>query len=400
MRDEEVGGMRRVRADAARQSLSGTHPDELSSEVRAQPVLRSLSSETLTVERGTELRRFRVDDCGCAIAIMIVSSLPPPLPSTSICPFSSQHFIRLFVCNSLLISFVLQLLSLAFSSLLFHLSSLPSVMAKKKSTDSSQSPPSYDASTTAQAGQELEQNAAPPSTGMKGIDLSRYRQPALVEALDRLTSFTYAGSLLLKPAFKIMWRSALYQDGEVRMQELLSQLTGTSPVTEPPSANAEGQPQPKKKATAPSRSIVVRLLHFFFVGLPMAVIVGLAYGLVNFVTCIWKDVMTVASTSQNLVSTAKTDLSYYMQHPEKRPTKDEAVNAWSGQIIQPYTQAIVKRKLGPFGMGWVSGPISNAVQLLIKRAAGISATEVQRYAKQSTTQRTLTTHSSLLCTAS
>ena len=115
----------------------------------------------------------------------------------------------------------------------------------------------------------------------------------------------------------------------------------------------------------------------------MAVVVGLAYGVVNFVTCIWKDVSTVASTSSNLVSTAKSDLSYYMQHPEKRPTKDEAVNAWSGQIIQPYTQAIVKRKLGPFGMGWVSGPISNGVQMLIKRFAGVSATEIQKYAKQS-----------------
>ena len=229
---------------------------------------------------------------------------------------------------------------------------------------------------------------------MSGIDLSRYRQPALVEALDRLTSFTYAGSLLLKPALKIMWRSALYQDGQVRLQELLSQLQGSSPINEPPTPSsssaqeqragpASSKPQ-KKAAAAPSapRSLSDRLFHFLFVGIPMAVLVGLAYGVVNFVTCIWKDVTTVTSTSTLLFDTAKSDLSFYMSHPESRPTKDEAVDAWSGQIIRPYTQAIVKRKLGPFGLGWVSGPISNAVQLLIRRAASTSATEVQKYAKK------------------
>ena len=262
---------------------------------------------------------------------------------------------------------------------------------RKPAADSTQDPPSYDAATTAKADADLQNDAAPPSTsgGMQGIDLSRYRQPALVEALDRLTSFTYAGSLLLKPALKIMWRSALYQDGEVRMQELLGQLNGTGPITDAPAGGGAAQQQgakaaPQKKkpaASSPPRSITDRLFHFFFVGIPMAVLVGLAYGIVNFVTCIWKDVTTVASTSSQLVTTAKNDLSYYMSHPESRPTKDEAVNAWAGQIIQPYTQAIVKRKLGPFGIGWVSGPISNAVQMLIKRAASTSAAEVQKYAK-------------------
>ena len=264
-------------------------------------------------------------------------------------------------------------------------------MAKKKAQpDTPQDPPTYDAATTAKAGSELENKADPPSSSsssMKGIDLSRYRQPALVEALDRLTSFTYAGSLLLKPALKIMWRSALYQDGEVRMQELLGRLNGTAPITEPPTPSGAkgagpGSEAPQKKRSPPvSRSISERLFHFFFVGIPMAVLVGLAYGIVNFVTCIWKDVQTVASTSTTLLNTAKHDLSYYMSHPESRPTKDEAVNAWAGQIIQPYTEAIVKRKLGPFGIGWISGPISNAVQLLIKRAANTSAAEVQKYAK-------------------
>ena len=128
-----------------------------------------------------------------------------------------------------------------------------SVMAKKKSSSdsSSPSPPTYDAATTAQANQELEQNADN-SSAFKGIDLSRYRQPALVESLDRLTSFTYAGSLLLKPAFKIMWRSALYQDGEVRMQQLLSQLTGTSPVTEPRRPRVSRSRRRPRRPLAPS----------------------------------------------------------------------------------------------------------------------------------------------------
>jgi hypothetical protein len=239
------------------------------------------------------------------------------------------------------------------------------------------------------ASAELEANAPPAS--LHGLDLSKYRQPALVEALDRLTSFTYAGTLLLKPALKIMWRSALYQDGEVRFQELVGQLIGNAPINEPPTpAAADGavasassdKKKPAAAAKAASRSLQERFFHFFFVGIPMAVLVGLATGIVNFVSCIWRDVMTVASTSHLLLSQAKTDLSYYMQHPESRPTKDEAINAWSDQIVQPYAQTIVKRKLGPFGVGFLSGPISRAVQALIRRAASTSATEVQHYAKK------------------
>ena len=178
------------------------------------------------------------------------------------------------------------------------------------------------------ASNELEDNAPPAS--LHGLDLSRYRQPALVEALDRLTSFTYAGTLLLKPALKIMWRSALYQDGEVRMQELMSQLIGNAPINAPPTpaaaeaAVAAASSKEKKPSAAAPRSLQERIFHFFFVGMPMAVLVGLATGIVNFISCIWRDVMTVASTSHLLLSQAKTDLSYYMQHPESRPTKDEA----------------------------------------------------------------------------
>ena len=236
------------------------------------------------------------------------------------------------------------------------------------------------------ASNELEDNAPPAS--LHGLDLSRYRQPALVEALDRLTSFTYAGTLLLKPALKIMWRSALYQDGEVRMQELMSQLIGNAPINAPPTpaaaeaAVAAASSKEKKPSAAAPRSLQERIFHFFFVGMPMAVLVGLATGIVNFISCIWRDVMTVASTSHLLLSQAKTDLSYYMQHPESRPTKDEAINAWSQQIVQPYAQTIVKRKLGPFGLGFVSGPISRVVQALIRRAAATSAVEVQHYAKK------------------
>jgi len=112
----------------------------------------------------------------------------------------------------------------------------------------------------------------------------------------------------------------------------------------------------------------------------MAIFVGLAYGIVNFVTCIWGDITTVTSTSTNLFDQAKQDLNHYYLHPESRPTKDEAVNAWTQQIIQPYTKTIVQRKLGPFG--FVSGPIANGVQLLIKRLANTSAGELQHYAKK------------------
>lgn len=271
-------------------------------------------------------------------------------------------------------------------------------MAKKNAnsggSNSLPDPPTYDASTNKQAQNELDANtntdAASKSAAMSGIDLSKYRQPQLVEALDRLTSFTYAGSLLLKPALKIMWRSALYQDADVRLQDLLSQLQGTSPITEPPTPqNSSAAPKPatanarkSQSSPKPSRSISERFVHFFVVGIPMAILVGLAYGVVNFFTCIFGDVKTVASTSTNLFNQAKTDLNHYYQHPEARPTKDQAIEAWTQQIVQPYTQTIVKRKLGPFGFGFIAAPISRVVQGLVKVFANTSATELQHYAKK------------------
>jgi len=271
-------------------------------------------------------------------------------------------------------------------------------MAKKTAnsggSNSLPDPPTYDSATHEKAKAELESNADPAAPSMQGVDLSKYRQPQLVEALDRLTSFTYAGSLLLKPALKIMWRSALYQDADVRLQDLLSQLQGTSPITEPPAgaaANAAAaaapasnrqQKQAKARGSQPSRTMAERFIHFFCVGIPMAVLVGLAYGVVNFVTCIFGDVKTVASTSHNLFQQAKTDLNHYVQHPEARPTKDQAIDAWTQQIVQPYTQAIVKRKLGPFGVGFVAAPIAGAVQRVVRVFANSSATELQHYAKK------------------
>ena len=272
-------------------------------------------------------------------------------------------------------------------------------MAKKNANNGGSTslpdPPTYDSATNKQAKGELDANAPQSAAALQGVDLSKYRQPQLVEALDRLTSFTYAGSLLLKPALKIMWRSALYQDADVRLQDLLSQLQGTSPITEPPtpsngnkasSASASSAPsakqQPKPRSSQPSRSMAERFVHFFVVGIPMAILVGLAYGVVNFLTCIFADVKTVTQTSANLFSQAKTDLNHYIQHPEARPTKDQAIEAWTQQIVQPYTQTIVKRKLGPFGFGFIATPISRVVQSIVRVFANSSATELQYYAKK------------------
>ena len=272
-------------------------------------------------------------------------------------------------------------------------------MAKKNANSGGSStlpdPPSYDTSINSKAKAELEANtdSAAAASSMQGVDLSKYRQPQLVEALDRLTSFTYAGSLLLKPALKIMWRSALYQDADVRLQDLLSQLQGTSPITEPPTpSSAHAAPDATPASTAaskqpqrsskPSRTLAERFVHFFVVGIPMAVLVGLAYGVVNFITCIFADVKTVTQTSQNLFNQAKVDLNHYYQHPEARPTKDQAIDAWTQQIVQPYTQTIVKRKLGPFGFGFIATPIARVVQSVVRVFANSSATELQKYAKK------------------
>jgi len=209
-------------------------------------------------------------------------------------------------------------------------------------------------------------------TRLRGLDLSKYRQPALIDALDRLTSFTYAGSLLLKPALKIGWRSLLYQDAEVRLQDLVSKLQGIDSITQPPTV-----PNQRGSQQQVHRTLMQRIIHFFLIGLPLSFIVGLAYGVANFITCIWSDIMTVLSLSTNLFESAKSDLNYYYQHPESRPTKDEAVEAWSAQIVGPYTRVLIAKKLGPFG--FVSKPIAKVVQKFVHRAASQAAEQAVKY---------------------
>jgi len=218
-----------------------------------------------------------------------------------------------------------------------------------------------------------------------GLDLSKYRQPELVAAIDRLTSFSYSLKLLVQPSLKIAWRSLIYQDAEIRFQDLLSKLSGaTKSIAIPPKSEVEGIAQDEnlnKKANrppAPKRSLPERLMHFITVGLPLSILVGVLYGVMNFVMSMWSDVITIWTLSNNLFTQAKSDLQYYRQHPEKRPTKDDAIQAWTQQVVRPYSQEFIRKKLGFFG--FVASPIASMIERIGVFFAYRSADNLEKYA--------------------
>jgi len=205
-----------------------------------------------------------------------------------------------------------------------------------------------------------------PSDKFDGVDLSKYRQPELVEALNRLTSFTYAGSLFVIPAIKIAMRS-FWKGSDVPMKELFAKLGGTelNHETEPPRVQVK-------------QSLAQRMIHFIVVGLPLALLVGAAYGVLNLVTNIWSDVIKVSSITNTLFENAKSDLKQWSAHPEQRPSKEKAIDAWSAQIIGPYTTLLLKRKLvGPLKV--LAWPASAFVNKFVRRAAFNAASMVETF---------------------
>jgi len=215
-----------------------------------------------------------------------------------------------------------------------------------------------------------------------GLDLSKYRQPELVAAIDRLTSFSYSLKLLMVPSLKIAWRSLIYQDADIRFQDLLSKLNGATSITTPPrepgASATENENKNKKENRSYSRSLQERILHFLTVGLPLSILVGILYGVLNFISNMWNDVVIVWSLSNNLFNQAKSDLQYYKQHPEKRPTKDEAIQAWTQQVVRPYSQELIRKKLGFFG--FIASPLASLIERVGVFFAYRSADNLEKYA--------------------
>jgi hypothetical protein len=134
------------------------------------------------------------------------------------------------------------------------------------------------------------------------FDVSAYCQEPLVVALDHLTSVKFALFSLIRPALKITARSLFIEDETITVSNILSHLNTDEPIAAPP---PEALPQ------RPKRSFSQRLIHFFTVGIPLAIIVGILAGILHFIKAVFNDLTTVITIGSTLYSRSQSDVKFY-----------------------------------------------------------------------------------------
>src|SRR5579871_6068841 len=98
------------------------------------------------------------------------------------------------------------------------------------------------------------------------FDVSAYCQQPLVDALDHLSSIKFALYVLIRPALKIAARSLFVEYHSITIWNILSYLNTDTPIV---SAPPDAQPRRLK------RSLYERLIHFFTIGYPLAIFLGI-----------------------------------------------------------------------------------------------------------------------------
>jgi hypothetical protein len=134
------------------------------------------------------------------------------------------------------------------------------------------------------------------------FDVSAYCQEPLVAALDHLSSVKFALLSLIRPALKIAARSLFVENETITVSNILSHLNSDAPIASPP---PEAHPQ------RPKRSFSQRIIHFFTVGIPLAIIVGLLAGILHFAKTVSKDLGTVFTVGTKLYSMSQRDVKFY-----------------------------------------------------------------------------------------
>lgn len=188
------------------------------------------------------------------------------------------------------------------------------------------------------------------------FDVSAYCQEPLVQALDHLSSVKFALFALVRPALKIAARSLFIEHETITVSNILSHLNSDAPITAPP---PEAQPQ------RPKRSFPQRLIHFFTVGIPLAIIIGILAGILHFLKTITNDVITVATIGSRLYSMSQQDVKFYkgnlnflkkkyflfflsLDNPNLVPPRNTAIDGVINTGLSFYTRRLVYRKLGMF----------------------------------------------------
>lgn len=134
------------------------------------------------------------------------------------------------------------------------------------------------------------------------FDVSAYCQEPLVAALDHLSSVKFALFALIRPALKIAARSLFIEHENITFSNILSHLNSEEPIAAPP---------PEARPQRPKRSFGQRLVHFFTVGIPLAIVVGLLAGILHFVKTIASDIATVVTVGSRLYSMSQQDVKFY-----------------------------------------------------------------------------------------
>jgi hypothetical protein len=93
------------------------------------------------------------------------------------------------------------------------------------------------------------------------------------------------------------------------VSNILLHLNSDTPIAEPP---PEAQPQ------RPKRSFSQRLTHFFTVGIPLAIIVGILAGILGFIKAVINDIVTVLTIGSKLYSMSQSDVKFYKGRKNKK----------------------------------------------------------------------------------
>jgi hypothetical protein len=176
------------------------------------------------------------------------------------------------------------------------------------------------------------------------FDLSPYCKVGLIDSVTRLTSIPWALKTILRPAGKIMWRSLYMDDANANIGALFAALSTNTPIDEVPlkrkSATASAPPGGSDLQT---RSWPARIVQFVFIGIPLAILVGLVYGVCIFLQSLIKNILNVIQTVRQLYDQAREDVEYYKAHPDELPTRNKAIEAVSVQVISPYVSRMVRK---------------------------------------------------------
>ncbi|CAF0872666.1 unnamed protein product [Rotaria sordida] len=199
----------------------------------------------------------------------------------------------------------------------------------------------------------------PPYARMIGdrFDVSAYCREPLVAALDHLSSVKFAVFSLVRPALKIAARSLFIEDETITFSNILSHLNSDTPITAPP---PEAQPQ------RPKRSFSQRVIHFFTVGIPLAIIVGILAGLLHLIKNFSHDITTVITNVNQLYSMSQRDVKFYKENPQLLPSRNKAIDEIVNTGLSFYTRRLIYKKLGIFS--FIAKPFMTLIEnLLIKR---------------------------------